>query len=126
VKTTASTITDAQIRELRDRATVKHPHDDGERDEAWVCAKCGQPCGYCRKRALYGYDMADAHCFTENCVGGVFCARDAFRTRIDSRRGDDDRLDRNATVQLANRALDGEGYARACCAKMLNGYGKAY
>lgn len=115
------TITDEQIVALRDRATVRHPDDDGARDSAWVCAKCGEPCGYSRKRPMYGYDMADAHCFTANCVGGVFCASSAFQYRPNGeRRADYDRLDRNATVQLATRALAGEPYARDCCARILD------
>ena len=121
MKITADTITDEQIRELRERSYVLHPADDGARDDAWVCAKCGQPCGYRRKRPLYGYDMADAHCFTENCIGGSFCAREAFRQRIEAGKGfdDADRLNRNATIQLATRALAGEPFARARCAEIL-------
>ena len=122
---TVDTITDEQIAALRERATVRHPVDDGARDAAWVCAKCGESCGYWRKRPMYGYDMADAHCFTANCVGGVFCSRSAYRFRVgdnrNARRSDHDRLDRNATVQLATRALAGEGFARACCTRILNG-----
>lgn len=118
----STTITDEQLVALRTRATVSHPHDDGARDSAWVCAKCGEPSGYWRRRPIYGYDAADAHCFTVNCVGGVFCTRAAFTFRPHGRRGkrsDDDRLDRNAAVQLVNRALAGDGFARACCARII-------
>jgi len=120
-KLTAETITDADLRAMIDAATVRHPPDDGERDAAWVCSRCGEHCGYRRKRPLYGYDMADAHCFTENCAGGSFCAREAFSMRTrDGRRSDEDRLNRNAAVQLATRALAGEPFARSLCAEILN------
>lgn len=61
--------------------------DDGHRDSMWVCSKCGKPCGFRRKRPLYGYDLADAHCFTEGCRGGAFCTSDGFATRQEVRRG---------------------------------------
>lgn len=126
MKLTADTITDDQIRALRETATVKHPPDDGERDDAWVCGKCGEPCGYSRKRPLYGHDMADAHCFTENCIGGTFCVREAFLQRVlTGWRPNRDRYDRNAVVQLAARSLNGESYARACCAEIFNARSRA-
>lgn len=120
-KVTVETIASTHLTTLLESATIRKPFDAGVRDTEWVCAKCGEPCGFLRCRSNGKYDMADAYCFTANCVGGVFCARTAYLCcDLNGRRSDDDRLNRNALVQLATRALAGEHLARMYCARIWN------